>query len=96
MTITCNVKPQWRALIPAVVHVDGTARPQTINRLQNPLGYEILLQYEQLTGIPILINTSFNVHEEPIILDLPTGLKSLSGGQIDVLVTQTHIYSRRV
>ncbi|MGB8275279.1 MAG: carbamoyltransferase C-terminal domain-containing protein, partial [Alphaproteobacteria bacterium] len=67
MTITCFVREGWRERIPAVVHVDGTARPQTIARPENPLYYDILAAYKARTGIPVLINTSFNVHEEPIV-----------------------------
>jgi carbamoyltransferase len=60
MTITCAVKPEWRERIPAVVHVDGTARPQIITRGQNPLYHDILEGFETQTGLPVLINTSFN------------------------------------
>jgi len=60
MTITCNVRPEWRGRIPAVVHIDGTARPQVVTRDRNPLYYDILKAYEKQTGIPVLINTSFN------------------------------------
>ncbi len=67
MTITCNVKPEWRERIAAVVHVDGSARPQTIERATNPLYYDILTAFERESGLPVLVNTSFNVHEEPIV-----------------------------
>ena len=49
MTVTCNVKEAWKDKIPAVVHVDGTARPQVVARATNPLYYDILEHYEQLT-----------------------------------------------
>ena len=49
MTITCAVRPQWRSRIPAVVHVDGTARPQLVERRQNPLYYEILQRFKELS-----------------------------------------------
>ncbi|UCH52308.1 MAG: hypothetical protein JSW09_06645, partial [Pseudomonadota bacterium] len=67
MTITCAVRDAWRARIPAVVHVDGTARPQVISRPENPTYFDILARFKANTGLPVLINTSFNVHEEPII-----------------------------
>ena len=53
MTITCRVRDAWRTRIPAVVHVDGTARPQVIERAQNPLYYDILARYKARTGIPV-------------------------------------------
>ena len=67
MTITCGVKPEWRAKIPAVVHVDGTARPQIVREQENPLYAQILRRFRDTTGLPVLVNTSFNVHEEPIV-----------------------------
>jgi carbamoyltransferase len=69
MTITCDVHAAWRERIAAVVHVDNSARPQVIERDANPLYYDILTAFEQATGIPVLVNTSFNVHEEPIVIN---------------------------
>jgi len=93
MTVTCNVKDAWKDRIPAVVHVDGTARPQVLDRATNPLYYDILEQYEELTGIPALINTSFNVHEEPIINRPEEALKALQMGRVDYVATETSLWS---
>jgi carbamoyltransferase len=95
MTITCNVKPQWRERIAAVVHVDGSARPQIIERDANPLYYDILCAFERVSGLPVLINTSFNVHEEPIVNRPSECLQALSDGRIDFIVTTRGIYVRR-
>jgi carbamoyltransferase len=92
MTITCNVKPQWRERIAAVVHVDGSARPQTIERETNPLYYDILAAFERESGLPVLVNTSFNVHEEPIVNQPSECLKALLDGRIDFVVTTKGIY----
>jgi carbamoyltransferase len=92
MTVTCNVKDEWKDKIPAVVHVDGTARPQVVARATNPLYYDILEQYEQLTGVPALINTSFNVHEEPIINKPEEALKALQMGRVDYVATETALW----
>jgi carbamoyltransferase len=62
-----KVKPEWRDRIPAVVHVDGTARVQTVRREQNPKLHELLVEFEALTGVPVLVNTSFNIKGEPIV-----------------------------
>jgi carbamoyltransferase len=94
MTITCNVKPQWRERIAAVVHVDGSARPQTIERETNPLYYDILAAFERESGLPVLVNTSFNVHEEPIVNKPSECLKALVDGRIDFVVTAKAIYER--
>jgi carbamoyltransferase len=93
MTVTCNVKEHWKKRIPAVVHVDGTARPQVVERATNPLYYDILEQYEQLTGVPALINTSFNVHEEPIINRPEEALKALKMGRVDYVATPTSLWA---
>ena len=66
MTVTFNVAPAWRTRVPAVVHVDGTARPQLVRRDRNTLYHRLIEGYRQLSGIPLVLNTSFNVHEEPI------------------------------
>ena len=92
MTVTCNVKDEWKSRIPAVVHVDGTARPQVVERSTNPLYYDILRQYEHRTGIPALINTSFNVHEEPIINKPEEALKALQMGRVDFVATETALW----
>ncbi len=94
MTITCNVKPQWRERIAAVVHVDGSARPQTIERETNPLYYDILTAFERESGLPVLVNTSFNVHEEPIVNKPSECVKALLDGRIDFIVTTQGIYER--
>jgi carbamoyltransferase len=94
MTITCNVKPQWRERIAAVVHVDGSARPQIIARDTNPLYYDILTAFERDSGLPVLVNTSFNVHEEPIVNKPAECVKALLDGRIDFIVTTQGIYER--
>jgi carbamoyltransferase len=94
MTITCNVKPEWRERIAAVVHVDGSARPQTIERATNPLYYDILAAFERVSGLPVLVNTSFNVHEEPIVNKPSECLRALADGRIDFVVTTKGLYER--
>ena len=92
MTITCDVKPAWRSRIPAVVHVDGTARPQVIRRADNPLYYDILAAFKQLSGLPTMINTSFNVHEEPIINSPEECARALRDDRVDYVVTEDAVY----
>lgn len=94
MTVTCRVRDEWRARIPAAVHVDGTARPQVIARDPNPLYYDILSAYAALTGVPALINTSFNVHEEPIINAPAECVRALNEGRIDEVVTEAALWTR--
>ena len=70
---------------PAVVHVDGTARPQLIAEEDNPSYYKILKEYHRLTGIPSLINTSFNLHEEPIVCSPVDALFAFRKARLDYL-----------
>ena len=93
MTITCGVRPEWHARIPAVVHIDGSARPQIISRGDNPLYYDVLSRFHAQTGLPVLVNTSFNVHEEPIVDTPDQALKSLVEGRIDYILTEDALYS---
>ena len=67
MLIAKRVRPEWRDRIPAIVHVDGTARVQTVREQTNPVLYRLLKEFEALTGVPVLINTSFNVKGEPMV-----------------------------
>ncbi|MBB5047590.1 carbamoyltransferase [Rhodopseudomonas rhenobacensis] len=67
MLMAKSVRPEWRDKIPAIVHVDGTARIQTVAEATNPKLYRLLKAFEALTGVPVLVNTSFNVKGEPIV-----------------------------
>ncbi len=90
MTVTYTVKEVWRSRIPAVVHVDGTARPQAVHRDKNPRYYNIIKAYEALTGLPVIINTSFNVHEEPIVCGPSEALQALREKRIDALLIEDY------
>jgi carbamoyltransferase len=94
MTITCGVRPEWRDRIPAVVHVDGTARPQIVRDAENPLYAAILRGFRARTGLPVLVNTSFNVHEEPIVNRPAECARALADGRIDFVVTERAVYGR--
>ncbi len=67
MLLAKNVYPEWRDKIPSIVHVDGTARVQSVTAESSPRLYRLLKEFDALTGIPVLINTSFNVKGEPIV-----------------------------
>ena len=96
MTITARVNPELQSIIPAVVHIDGTARPQTISKIGDPLMHEILLEFERLTEIPALINTSFNAHEEPIVYTAYDALRAFRSGAVDELVINDSIIHNKV
>jgi carbamoyltransferase len=67
MLFVFDVRPEKAERIPAVRHVDGTARVQTVNARQHPLYYDLIKEFKRLTGVPVLVNTSFNTRGEPIV-----------------------------
>ncbi len=91
MTLVYQVNPRWKQKIQGVVHVDGTVRPQVINRSDNPFYYAIVYEYYKTTGIPVLINTSFNAHGEPILRTVEEGIHALKSNRVDVLIARNEI-----
>lgn len=86
MTITYDVAPQFHNELQAVVHVDGTARPQLVDKVSNPYYYEIIDAFHKLTGCGAIVNTSFNAHEEPIVSGPDVAYGALKDDRIDILV----------
>ena len=78
-----NIK---RSFIPAVTHVDYSARVQTVDKIDNPKFYSLIKNFYEITGIPILINTSFNIRGEPIVCSPKDAIKCFLGTNIDILV----------
>jgi carbamoyltransferase len=67
MLLAKRVRPEWRDKIPSIVHVDGTARVQTVRADQNEILYRLLKKFDEITGVPVLLNTSFKIKGEPIV-----------------------------
>ncbi|HLX45018.1 MAG TPA: carbamoyltransferase C-terminal domain-containing protein, partial [Bryobacteraceae bacterium] len=82
------------ATLPAVTHVDGTARIQTVRREENPLFHELLTAFGRLTGYPVLINTSFNVRGEPIVCSPEDAYACFMRTEIDYLVMEDFILDK--
>jgi len=80
------VKKNKKNLIPAVTHVDRSARIQTVKRNQNPLFYDLIKEFGRISHIPVLLNTSFNVRGEPIVCSPEDAYKCFMGTGIDYLV----------
>jgi carbamoyltransferase len=85
MVTVFPVLPERRAEIPAVVHVDGTARPQMVRRETNPRYWTLIKEFESLTGVPVVLNTSFNV-QEPIVCTPPEAVATFLKTEVEVLV----------
>jgi len=94
MVTVLQVVSSMQATIPAVVHVDGTARPQTVSRKTNPRYWQLISEFEKLTGCPMLLNTSFNV-QEPIVCTPHDAIKTFQGATFDALVLENHLVLRK-
>ncbi|MBO9202608.1 MULTISPECIES: carbamoyltransferase C-terminal domain-containing protein [Niastella] len=88
MLKVCNVLPDKRDLVPAITHVDGTARLQTIHKETNIMFHTLLKEFEKLSGVPVLLNTSFNVMGEPIVESPYDAIRYFYTTGLDVLVHQ--------
>jgi carbamoyltransferase len=94
MVTVLHVTEAQRARFPSVVHVDGTARPQTVSRRTNPRYWGLINEFERLTGCPMILNTSFNI-QEPIVCRPADAVKTFQGANFDALVLENHLVLRR-
>jgi len=86
MLFVYDVVPEKAELIPAVRHVDGTARIQSVNRQQHPLYYDLIKAFQERTGVPVLVNTSFNTRGEPIVCTPRDAIECFWTSPLDALV----------
>ena len=91
MTLTFDCTDEMKNHSPAAVHIDGTARPQIVTPTSNPSFYKVLSNYNELSGIPVLINTSFNMHEEPIVGSPADAVRAFLLGNIDYLAAGRYL-----
>jgi carbamoyltransferase len=94
MLFTHRVREGWRERIPAVVHVDGTARIQTVDREAEPLVARMLESFERRTGVPVVVNTSLNTAGRPMVDDPRDALECFGSTPVDVLVLGPYVVRR--
>ena len=94
MLFTHGVHEQWRDRIPAVVHVDGTARIQTVDRADEPLVARMLESFEALTGVPVVVNTSLNTAGRPMVDDPRDALECFGSSPVDALAIGPFLLTR--
>jgi carbamoyltransferase len=94
MLFAVPVRPERRRDIPAVVHVDGSARPQTVSQAQNRRYHELLTAFERRTGMPVLLNTSFNGAWEPIVASPVDAVRTFVACGLDALVLGDYVAVR--
>lgn len=96
MTVTYDVRGEWLERLAAVAHVDGTARPQVVYKEREPLYWSVIEEFRKITGIPAVVNTSFNMHEEPIVCTPEDAIRSYLHGAVDVLILGDFFITKNV
>lgn len=94
MSFALPVRPSKRALVPAIVHVDGSARMQTVHRDVNPLFHDLISGFRALTGVPLVVNTSFNTFDEPIVHRPEDAIRTFLRTGMDALVIGDRLVER--
>jgi carbamoyltransferase len=94
MILTAQVRPEKRSVIPAVTHVDGSARPQTVEREVNPLYWKLIHEFGQRTGVPVVMNTSFNLRGEPIVSSPTDAIRTFFSSGMDALVIGSFVVEK--
>jgi carbamoyltransferase len=94
MILTAQVRPEKRTVIPSVTHVDGSARPQTVERDVNPLYWRLIREFGDRTGVPVVMNTSFNLRGEPIVCTPTDGIRTFFSSGMDALVIGSFVVEK--
>jgi carbamoyltransferase len=94
MILTAQVRPDKRRLIPAVTHVDGSARPQTVEREVNPLYWRLIDAFGERTGVPVVLNTSFNLRGEAIVHTPTDAIRTFFSSGMDALVIGSFLVAK--
>ncbi|RMG07066.1 MAG: carbamoyltransferase, partial [Acidobacteria bacterium] len=94
MITVIQVSDEWKSKIPAVVHVDGTARPQMVSKETNPRYWNLINEFRKITGIPLLLNTSFNI-QEPIVCTPSDAINTFKKANFDALVLENNLVIRK-
>ncbi len=95
MTITFDVNEAWKSRIPEVVHEDGTARVQIVERTQNPRYYALLEELDALTGNAVVLNTSLNRRGEPMVCSPQDALNMFNGSDLEYLVMEDYLVTKK-
>ena len=94
MLFVHRVREPWRDRIPAVVHVDGTARIQTVDRSSEPLVHRMITAFGEMTGVPVVVNTSLNTASRPMVDDPRDALECFGSSPIDLLAIGPFVVRR--
>jgi len=95
MLFVTHVRPEYRGTLPATTHVDDSARIQTVTEEQNPRLWQLLNEFEKLSGLPVLLNTSFNVRGQPIVCTPTEAVDTFLFAKLDALVAGSFLITPR-
>ena len=84
MILATELREKYKNKLPSIVHVDGTVRPQSVNFKTNKKFFNLIKEFEKLSGHPVLLNTSFNIQGEPIVNTPEDAIRCFSGTGIDI------------
>ena len=94
MILTAQVRPEKRAVIPSVTHVDGSARPQTVEKEINPLYWRLIDEFGKRTGVPVVMNTSFNLRGEAIVHTPTDAIRTFFSSGMDALIIGSYLVEK--
>ena len=94
MLVTTSVKEEWREKIPAVTHIDNSARHQSVTKKSNPRFYKIISKFYEKTGIPVLLNTSFNGPGDPMVETPQEAIETFFKTGLDLLVIENFVIKK--
>lgn len=94
MLSVCKVRPEKEKSLPAITHVDNTARVQLVNSDENPVFYQLIQEFERLTKVPVILNTSFNLRGEPIVTSPLDAIKTFEWSAMDYLVLGDYLIQK--
>jgi carbamoyltransferase len=95
MLYVVDVKPGQDRVVPAITHVDGTARLQTVHESESPLYHALIRAFGEATGVPVVLNTSFNLKGEPIVASPADAMRTFLRSEMDVLVLGRYVIHKR-
>ena len=93
MSVICDTKKEYQAIMPAITHIDGSARLQTVTKETNIFLWKLIKEFENLSNFPVLLNTSFNPGGEPILNFCEVGLKMLETTNLDYVLIENTIFT---
>ena len=94
MLYVVPVRPEHHATLPAITHVDGTGRLQTVFKEESPRYYNLIQRFGQATGVPVVLNTSFNLKGEPIVNTPANAFSTFSKSEMDCLVMENFLVEK--